>query len=334
MALISPKYMASPMTKNTEPPLTFDAAVKEEALFGISSFASQNVSQSGTSTKVEGFEGVLKARFTDFIVKEVGIDGTIATLEDIPYEDGRKAAMEGDNASSSSLTPVAPKTFLERCAAAAEDVGKLCNRGDKKLTVGIKTELLKFLVENEPGKEEGKGEEKVEEKGGEKGKGKEEEKGEGKEEVKKAPIFTLPRVSDKSNRGMIHSKVRLHLSSYFITDTDEGCVRVIPEAFADSANTYGSRPGDKGKGGKRGNDRGGKGGGNKKRRKLNDGDFWPPSRGDYLQFVLYKENVDTMSAVKDLERRLKCKSGGKKGIGERERRLERQRKHYTAFLHN
>lgn len=47
---------------------------------------------------------------------------------------------------------------------------------------------------------------------------------------------------------------------------------------------------------------------------------WPQGQGDYCQFVLYKENKDTMEAVGQISRTLKIKSSNFHYAGTKDRR--------------
>ena len=47
---------------------------------------------------------------------------------------------------------------------------------------------------------------------------------------------------------------------------------------------------------------------------------WPQGRGDYCQFVLYKENKDTMEAINFISRLLKVKSSAFHYAGTKDRR--------------
>lgn len=47
---------------------------------------------------------------------------------------------------------------------------------------------------------------------------------------------------------------------------------------------------------------------------------WPQGRGDHCQFVLYKENKDTMEAVSQISRTLKIKSSNFRYAGTKDRR--------------
>ena len=293
--------------------MTLSEARSLESSFGISSIVA--------GSAFSDFSGVLKARFSDFVVKEVNLDGEVATYEKIDAPNEEEKAEEVKKAAE----PKKERTYEERCGAAATEITSWCELKEEEEREKVKTDLLAFLLENKPKPKE---EKKVEEEAK-----KVEEEAENKVEVAAeaaaatdgstpaapaAPtipvpaIFTLPKLADKSNRGKIHSTVRAHLSAYFLTDTHEGAVRVIPESEFSEVKAYGRFGGGKNQN-KRGSNGGG--GGKNKKRKLQDKDFWPPARGDYLQFVLYKENVDTMHAIKDLEHKLRVKSGVKKGVG-------------------
>lgn len=99
----------------------------------------------------------------------------------------------------------------------------------------------------------------------------------------------LPKVDDKETRKAIHQWIRESLFQYARGDTHEGCIRIWHKRFEREMPTFGKfdRPG------KARNDR---------------RQPWPAHQGDFLQFVLYKENLDTGLATKDIVQRIKGKA--------------------------
>ena len=107
-----------------------------------------------------------------------------------------------------------------------------------------------------------------------------------------AKFYTLPIISDKEKRRSIHQFVKSPtMSSIARADNHDGRIRIWHAKFkADMpADTFGPT------GGNNNNNRG-RGNQNPKNKD------WPKDRPDFLRFVLYKENVDTYTALKDVAR--------------------------------
>ena len=113
-------------------------------------------------------------------------------------------------------------------------------------------------------------------------------------DVNSPKFYTLPVISDKQIRRSVHQLIKSPaFSSIARADNADGKIRVWHRKFASDmpVDTHGG-DGNRNNG-KGGGQRGGGGGGRTP---------WPKDRPDFLRFVLYKENVDTTTAAKDIAR--------------------------------
>ena len=108
-------------------------------------------------------------------------------------------------------------------------------------------------------------------------------------------FYTLPVISDKQIRRSIHTLIKSPTFNMLAkADNADGRIRVWSMFFVtdmpdDTYKNFTAKP-------KKTNGKGG--GGNNNNRTP-----WPKNRPDFLRFVLYKENVDTTTAAKDVARR-------------------------------
>ncbi|KAL7525900.1 hypothetical protein ACHAXR_001207, partial [Thalassiosira sp. AJA248-18] len=122
-------------------------------------------------------------------------------------------------------------------------------------------------------------------------------------------FYTLPMISDKKIRRSIHLLIKSPKFSLMArADNQDGRIRIWHKRFEAymPVDTFG-RGGDNNRNNPKKNDNGGKRGGGAKRAP------WPRDRPDFLRFVLYKENIDTSSAAKDVGRMARLNP--KRGIG-------------------
>ena len=109
-----------------------------------------------------------------------------------------------------------------------------------------------------------------------------------KEEDSAEKYITLPPLADKETRRAVHQWLKSStLSKYAVGDTHEGRIRVWHKRFERQMPNFGKfdRPGVP-------------------RSNLKS---WPTERPNFLKFVLYKENIDTGVATKDIVNRLRGK---------------------------
>ncbi len=95
----------------------------------------------------------------------------------------------------------------------------------------------------------------------------------------------LPAVADKDARRALHELIRSQLAFCALADTQDGRVRIWHKQFEKVMPNYGKFD--------RNNN-------NSRRQKSK----WPSDRPDYLQFVMYKENMDTGFACKEIVQRI------------------------------
>ena len=112
----------------------------------------------------------------------------------------------------------------------------------------------------------------------------------GKADGDMGKFVLLPAVDTKEIRTAIHQWIRSDLALYAVGDTHEGRIRIWHKRFERETPNFGKF------------DRVGK------PRTDRNKNAWPESRPDFLQFVLYKENIDTGSATKDIMKRIKGKA--------------------------
>jgi len=117
-----------------------------------------------------------------------------------------------------------------------------------------------------------------------------------KEEVQK--YYTLPLISDKQVRRSIHVLIKSpSFNRIAKADNADGKIRIWHVKFVNEMPADTHRWSNNNNSNKKKNGRGG-GGGNDNRNKKP----WPSDRPNFLRFVLYKENVDTTTAAKDVAR--------------------------------
>lgn len=110
--------------------------------------------------------------------------------------------------------------------------------------------------------------------------------------------YTLPLISDKQVRRSIHVLIKSpSFNSIAKADNDDGKIRIWHVKFVNDMPADTHRWSNNNNSNKKKNGRGG-GGGNDNRNKKP----WPSDRPNFLRFVLYKENVDTTTAAKDVSR--------------------------------
>ena len=132
-------------------------------------------------------------------------------------------------------------------------------------------------------------------------------------------FYTLPVISDKQKRRSVHVLLKSPaFTPVAIADTQEGRIRIWHRKFAGDmpVDTFtGVRGGNQGGNRNNSNNNGGRGGGGGGvgGRNNNKSNPWPKDRPDFLRFVLYKENIDTSTAAKDVTRMARLNP--KRGIG-------------------
>ncbi|KAL7479171.1 hypothetical protein ACHAW6_004915 [Cyclotella cf. meneghiniana] len=251
-----------------------------EKKFGISAYASPH----------EGFAAVVKARYSDFIVHEVDLNGNMACLGSLEVPEVISAPTDNNESSTNDrkrklqATSDSPTESSNNVEDKVEEIAPVdwdyCKKECAKLfDETTAEELIAFLQshtdESSPKEDDTK-------------------------------FYTLPLISDKQTRRSIHQLVKsTAMSSIARADNHEGKIRVWPIKYqADMpADTFAaSNGGGKNNKNLKSNERGSRSG---------DRQAWPKDRPDFLRFVVYKENVDTSTALKDIVRigRLNPKRG-------------------------
>jgi tRNA pseudouridine13 synthase len=126
-------------------------------------------------------------------------------------------------------------------------------------------------------------------------------------------FYVLPAISDKEIRRSIHLLIKTPVfSSLARADNADGRIRVWRKRFESDM------PPDSHSGGRSGG-RNKNNSGNNDNRSRNRA-AWPKNRPDYLRFVLYKENVDTTTAAKDVVRMARLSKSGINYAGMKDKR--------------
>ncbi len=213
------------------------------------------------SPLAQGFSAVVKARYSDFVVHEVGLDGTIARLTSRQFPPSEFATKEED-----SITPSEPPSTA---ASPAGQWPLLQSQLQEMITDTVVAEQVMTMLQDH-------------------------------DEKKPCTdkFVTLPSL-EKAQRTAIHNWIRGSLSCAR-ADTLDGRIRIWHVQFETEMPNYKTFANNK-----RSNDSW-----NSKQPSKRHKKGWPESRPDFLQFVLYKENIDTTTATKELSRK-----GSKARIG-------------------
>ncbi|KAG7366262.1 tRNA pseudouridine synthase D [Nitzschia inconspicua] len=209
-----------------------------------------------------GFSAVSKARYSDFLVHEVDLQGNVARLTSmaVPTEDNN----------TNETTAPSPAEDDKKLDMVVEEGGE---------EIDLETQLTRMIKEQHTAKKvlsmleihddvtEGESTDKTAEK-----------------------FVTLPAL-EKGDRKAVHEWVRKALPNAR-ADTLNGHIRIWHVKFEKEMPNYGNF-GPNNNNNSINNNR------KPKRQKPN----WPSDRPDYLRFVLYKENMDTTTATKELSRK-------------------------------
>ena len=240
---------------------------------------------------VPGFSAVVKGRYSDFVVHEVGLNGGIARLTSqdlfndtapspavaervITTKPGNEvptkglAAESNENAESkvdTTRSDFTGKRKHEELARGVDWQGLESQLSEKVKDETVARNVMAMLESHESS--------------------------EGKEISDGVKFVALPPLADKQVRKSIHEWVRSSLTCAR-ADTLDGAIRIWHRKFEKEMPNY-------------------KAFGNthkvRKKRKLD----WPKDRPNFLKFVLYKENIDTTTATRELSH----KGGTKSRIG-------------------
>ncbi|KAH9870114.1 hypothetical protein J1614_007036, partial [Plenodomus biglobosus] len=311
----APSTSTSTAASTTAPiptaPATIDKDLEREVRAGITEYACPDNL---------GFTGVLKKRYTDFLVNEIGLDGEVVHLKSLEVK--RKEGKRQNEKESGAVVVVKKEEEME-----VEGTGPVTRIIEEGGDEGVKTESVK--VEHAL-------EQRVavpEQKSGDNGQVNATVKVEDEEELSEEDRNTLHSIFGEETTKLIlilvrqvrkreHKKAKDFKAVIAppITDKEQRtqahqCLRrIFPNLLESSMEQDQSirikatPPAERGGRGK---------GGNQGRRDPDGGrqrgqTRWEDLGGDYLHFTLYKENKDTMEVVGFLGSKLNC---GAKGFG-------------------
>lgn len=250
---------------------------------------SLGISEYFASSSISGFTAVVKARYSDFLVHEIDMDGNVAKLTsmDVPKTE---SAAPASTEEPTTKPPSDEKSTTFKDEAKAETTAE--KSGDKMEVEKedsapssnasspfdeFESQLAKLINNPEVAKKvmvllESHNEEN---------------NPENKTELEK--FVVLPAL-EKEQRKSVHEWVRNALKCAH-ADTLDGKIRIWHAKFEKEMPNY-------------------KAFGTSKKRKMSDKAMrkkartdWPEDRPDFLKFVMYKENCDTTTATKDVSRR-------------------------------
>eukprot|EP01018_Ginkgo_biloba_P022079 Gb_26326 [translate_table: standard] len=277
-SILEPQFTTEEQFSWAEQGSEYTLAMAEEADVGIICYA----------TNVPGFRGILKQRYTDFIVNEVDCDGKVIHLTclDVPAEEMK--------VTPKSLTAPINEIGSKECGARStnnleysvhvEEFKSLAGDGNAEKLKDLLAQISAGAVEN------------------------------------LAPIVLSPD-PDKTHRAVVHNFFKANLN-FLVTDTIEGtdtntkCVRV--RYYSNKQGENGRNRGCGRQGDRKRKNLGGKQDRNAKRGKddgtlqgeLNQAfdsrgaDDWSEDRGKFLRFHLCKENKDTQEVLMVIGRML------------------------------
>jgi tRNA pseudouridine13 synthase len=203
----------------------------------------------------DGFSAVVKARYSDFLVHEVDLEGNVARLTSMEIPESFKEEQPTEKVEEKTEKS-GDETLATSDESLETQLTKMINNADVAKNVIIMLEAH--------------------------------DKAEAIDDNKEVDKFvTLPSL-EKAERKAIHEWIRAKLPTAR-TDTADGKIRIWHVKFEQEMPNYKQfGPTHTNKGNRQ-----------TKRQKQS----WPKDRPDYLKFVLYKENIDTTTATRDLSRR-------------------------------
>jgi tRNA pseudouridine13 synthase len=249
--------------------VNFSPYSEQERRVGITEYISLNT--------VKPFFGILKHKFTDFLVNEVDMEGRVVQLTDISIPDDMK--INGKELSKE-----------EREVKERMGINTLKHKG--LISEQKSNELIAFVNQYK------EAEEKLLEKAD-------------KITADDIPFMLLDPESEKTKRTEVHEIIKKYFSHLLISDATASkecgstCVRLRYNFTSEKLrnlllnNVHNSRDGKKNKKKGRKNKKGGDNKNTSQDISLFDPrcNAWPKERPPYLQFVLYKENLDTTNAM-------------------------------------
>lgn len=255
-----------------------------EASLGISDYLSVSSSSSSSSSSIDdvvaasGFLGVVKARYSDFVVHEVNVQGQMARLTetDLPKDSEAAAAAAAKEDSMEEALPTKNEKVentMEVKVGGEEAKPEVSPHGQLAKMINddaVAANVFSMLQSHEEDSESSNGD--------------------------KSKFVTLPAL-EKAQRKAVHEWVRAALLQQARADTLDGKIRIWHIKFEKEMPNYQKFGNNDDNNNGRSNNNPNNSG--RKRVKRN----WPADRPDFLQFVMYKENIDTNVAAKELNRR-------------------------------
>lgn len=257
---------------------------------------SLGISEYYATSKISGFSAVVKARYSDFLVHEIDMDGSVATLTslEVPKSEASPPAEgkpEGETKANEETKPTAPETKPAETTTATEDAKIMDIETDKELPsteaktsplAGFESQLADLISNPQVAKSvmallEAHNNHNSRDASPE------------NPQPPTEKYVTLPSL-EKQQRKSVHEWVR-NVLTCARADTLDGKIRIWHCKYEKEMPNY-------------------KAFGTHKKRKMSDRALkkkarqdWPKDRPDFLKFVLYKENCDTTTATKDVSRR-------------------------------
>lgn len=223
-----------------------------------------------TTPDCKGFVGILKQRFSDFVVREITLDGEVLFLKDIDGKALQESIFGKDEPTAATVLP--PEEAVQ---STIDEITKI-------YPTAIATEDIESLRVFLNGCHS--------------------------KDAQAAPTWIGLPCEDKAVRGNLHKAIRVHSSDYVESATEQiNDIWHIKLHAKHLLNAPSSAT----------DTRGGGGGQNNRNHNRQQGGFvkrknfqaWPADKiGDYLRFTLMKENVDTISAVNNLNKVLHIKA--------------------------
>ncbi|EFC46506.1 tRNA pseudouridine synthase family protein [Naegleria gruberi] len=273
----------------------------EESSVGISKYVDVILNGDSLDISLPPFTGIMKQRFSDFIVHEIDRNGKVIylTSTEIPESIKDKRSKDID------LDPEAKK---ENERKGIEEFKSIIS--DQTIVAGIEDFLQKHQETEDSLVEIVKQRKKIEE----------------------ADVPThLIKENDKNNRSKIHNIIKEHFSHVMVSDTlnkdNDQYVRLryqfqsftLQTLFLNNQNNSKAKKREK-------RDNKKKGGRREQNNPATQSYFdprqfaWPKERPNYIQFVLYKENSETTEIIGEMCRILKLKQKNFQIAGTKDKR--------------
>ncbi|KAK4943497.1 multisubstrate pseudouridine synthase 7 [Elasticomyces elasticus] len=292
-----------------EPPSTISAAQHD---LGVSTMADNVGTDDGAKELEVGitafidasrkpFQGILKKRYTDFLVNEILPDGTVLHLQQM---NAKSSSRRGEQNTGQSMSSGGERSVTrEEAPAVAEETVQDSNQNEEGTTNRDPSEAQKG---SEPADVADEDRAKLVGYFNEEAVNQlialyESIRRNPKWKPRDHPTVRTAFTTDRSIRPLIHEDIRRIFSRKIESSTDKEGVLVLTAAPPNApARKWGGKPNDKGQ-------RPGKLG-------------WLDRGGEYVHFTLYKENKDTLEIISALTRQLRTTNRTFQFAGTKDRR--------------